>query len=115
MEKKIDIKGIHTIIEEVNVNNPDVLKQIAFGMKQTESNTILLLGAKISGKAHLSLMITEDLVKEKKLNAGQMIREIAKNIKGGGGGQPFLATAGGQDPDGIGKALSALREIVENL
>jgi len=71
-----------------------------------------LAGAEIDGKAHLSLIISDGLVKEKKLNASNIIREIAKEIQGGGGGQAFYATAGGKNPDGILAALERGKSFV---
>ena len=61
----------------------------------------MVLGTIIEDKANLTVMISDNLTKEKGLNAGNIIREIAKEINGGGGGQPFYATAGGKNPDGI--------------
>jgi alanyl-tRNA synthetase len=58
------------------------------------------------------VMIAENLVKEKNLNAGAIVRELAKEIKGGGGGQPFFATAGGSDASGLGKALEKARGFI---
>ena len=60
-----------------------------------------------NGKALLSCFISKELVNERNLNAGQIVRELGKFIHGGGGGQPFFATAGGNNPDGIKKALDA--------
>jgi alanyl-tRNA synthetase len=54
----------------------------------------------------LSIILSENLIKEKNLDAGKMIRDLAKDIQGGGGGQPFYATAGGKNPDGIQTALN---------
>ena len=74
-------------------------------MKGKIDNLFMVLGADIKGKPSLSLIISENLVKEKNLNAGTIIREIAKEIQGSGGGQAFYATAGGSDFKGIAKAL----------
>jgi alanyl-tRNA synthetase len=88
------------------------MKDMAFQMKNEVDNLVLLLGANIKGKANLSLMISDNLVKEKNLNAGEIIREAAKEIKGGGGGQAFFATAGGKNPDGLGAALEKGKQLV---
>lgn len=64
------------------------------------------------GKPHLTIMISNSLVEDLGLNAGQIIREAAREIKGGGGGQPFFATAGGADPDGIESALEKTEKLI---
>ncbi|MEL6276943.1 MAG: DHHA1 domain-containing protein, partial [Bacteroidota bacterium] len=75
-------------------------------------SAFVLLGSESEGKALLTLAISKNLTTEKGLHAGNIVREIAKNIKGGGGGQPFFATAGGKDPNGLGAALKAAREML---
>jgi alanyl-tRNA synthetase len=68
-------------------------------------NLYLVLGAVIEGKPNLSIMISENLVTEKGLDAGKIVREAGREIKGGGGGQPFYATAGGKDSSGLQAAI----------
>jgi len=75
---------------------------------------ILVLGAEIEGKANLAVMISDSLVNERKLNAGNIIREIAKEINGGGGGQAFFATAGGKNPEGLLNAIEKAKSIISN-
>lgn len=58
-------------------------------------------------------MISDKLVKDKQLNAGQIIRDVAKEIEGGGGGQPFYATAGGKNKDGLPKAIERVKQIIQ--
>ncbi len=82
----------------------DLLKQLAFEMKREVDNLVLLIGANIDGKPMLTVMLDEGLVKAG-MNANHIIREMAKEIKGGGGGQPFYATAGGKDISGLENAL----------
>ena len=82
-------------------------------MKNQVENLVLALGTDLDGKAHLTLMISENLVKELNLDARQMIREVSKEIQGGGGGQDFYATAGGKNPGGISKALKMIAAMVE--
>jgi len=82
-----------------------LIKNLLFELKQEFSNSYFLLAAEIDQKPHLALMISDDLVEQKKLNASQIIRELGKEIQGGGGGQAFFATAGGKNVDGISSAL----------
>ncbi len=97
--------GVNIIAAQVDVENAGMLKDLAFGLKNEVDNLFLVLGADIGGKPNLTVMISENLVKDKALNAGRIVREAGREIAGGGGGQPFYATAGGKDPSGIAKAI----------
>ena len=88
------------------------LKELAFKMKQKVENLFLILGSSHGGKASLAVMISENLLNEYTFHAGNIIREFAKEIQGGGGGQPYFATAGGKNPDGIDKAIEKARKFV---
>ena len=106
LKKKISpANGINVIAEKVTLNSPQAIKDLAFQLKGEVDDLFLVLGAEIGGKPSLSIMISDSLVKDKGLNAGQIIREAAKEMKGGGGGQPFYATAGGKDVSGIEAAI----------
>jgi len=87
-------------------------KDLAFQMKDIVDDLFLVIGTENGGKANLTVMISEELAKTKGLNAGQIIREIAKEIQGGGGGQPHFATAGGKNPAGIEKAFEKAKEMI---
>ncbi|MEL6974586.1 MAG: DHHA1 domain-containing protein, partial [Bacteroidota bacterium] len=76
-------------------------------------NLFLLLAAEKDGKALLGCYISKTLVADKNLNAGTIVRELGKHIQGGGGGQPFFATAGGKNPDGIPEALKAVEAYLQ--
>lgn len=89
----------------------DSLKQVSFDLKREVDNLILLVAAKIDGKPMLTVMLADELVKEG-LNANEIIRKMAAAIKGGGGGQPFYATAGGKDTSGLEEALKIGKELV---
>jgi alanyl-tRNA synthetase len=92
--------------------NADAIKNLAYQLKDIVSDLFLVLAAEIDGKPSLTVMIAENLVKEKGLNAGNIVRELAKEIKGGGGGQPFFATAGGSDISGLDKTLEKAKSFV---
>tara|TARA_B110001452_G_scaffold128693_1_gene106931 strand:- start:136 stop:405 length:270 start_codon:yes stop_codon:yes gene_type:complete len=87
------------------------MKQIIFEIKAEMKNLVILLSSEQNNKPFISLMISEDLVKTKSWNAGLIIRELAKEIKGGGGGQPFFATAGGSDVSGLKNVSAKARKI----
>jgi alanyl-tRNA synthetase len=97
--------GINLLIAEIQVDSAQTIKDIAFQLKGEMDNLFLVLGSKIDKKANLAVMISDNLVKDRALHAGNIIRDIAKEIQGGGGGQPFFATAGGKNPEGIQNAL----------
>ncbi len=104
--------GVNIIIEKVSVDSAADVKDIVFQLKNEIEDLFVVIGAEINGKPSLSVMISESLTKKYDLHAGNIIREIAKDIKGGGGGQPFFATAGGKDVNGIKTALESARKIL---
>jgi alanyl-tRNA synthetase len=113
LKKKVSsINGINVIAEKVALDSPQAIKDLAFQLKGEVDNLFLVLGAEIDGKPSLSIMIADQLVKERGLNAGQIVREAAKEMKGGGGGQPFYATAGGKDVSGIEAAIAKAKSFV---
>jgi alanyl-tRNA synthetase len=99
------INGINFIAQKVALPNADAVKNLAYQLKDIVSDMFLVLAADIDGKPNLTVMLSENLVKDKGLNAGNIVRELAKEIQGGGGGQPFYATAGGKDLSGLDRAL----------
>ncbi|MDB4919258.1 alanine--tRNA ligase-related protein, partial [Mucilaginibacter sp.] len=111
-QKAEQINDINFIAQKVQLPNADAVKNLAYQLKDIVSDLFLVLAAEIDGKPSLTVMIAENLVKEKNLNAGTIIRELAKEIKGGGGGQPFFATAGGSDIRGLDKALEKAKSFV---
>jgi alanyl-tRNA synthetase len=102
--------GTPSLIAQVSVPNADMLKNLAFDLQTETGSLFCLLVAEIEGKASLALAISKDLVDAKSLNAGTIVRELAKEVQGGGGGQAFLATAGGQNPAGLAKVI----ELAQN-
>jgi len=107
-----EINGVNFIAQKVQLPNSDAVKNLAYQLKDIVPNLFLVLGAEIGEKPSLTIMISENIVKEKGLNAGTIVRDLAKEIKGGGGGQPFFATAGGSDLSGLDKALEKARGVL---
>ena len=109
--KKVFVKeGINILVEKINIYAIDALKQLAFEIKTAVEPLYMVLAADVEGKPQLAVMISDQLIKEKNLNAGHIIKELAKEINGGGGGQPFFATAGGTDLQGLEKVVKKARE-----
>jgi alanyl-tRNA synthetase len=102
IQQKSDISFL---AQEVSVPNAESLRQISFELKNQVNNLFLVLAANIDGKPQISVMIADNLVKDKGLDASKIVRELAKEIQGGGGGQPFFATAGGKDVGGIKRVV----------
>ena len=99
------INGIHFLSKEINLDLAN-LKDLAFQLGNEIENVFILFGSKQeNGKALLLCYISKELIKERELDAGKVVRELGKFIHGGGGGQPFFATAGGKNPEGIEQAL----------
>jgi alanyl-tRNA synthetase len=106
------INGINFIAEMVDLPNAEAIKNLSYQLKDVLDNVYVVLASTIDEKPLLSLMISENLVKEKGLNAGTIIRELAKEIEGGGGGQPFYATAGGKKVAGLANALAKAKNFI---
>ena len=100
-----NISGVNCLIANVLVPTADGLKQLAYEIKDKTENLFLVLTANINGKPQIAVMLDETLIKEKGFHAGNMVKELAKEIKGGGGGQPHFATAGGSDASGLDNVL----------
>ncbi|MGL5682836.1 MAG: alanine--tRNA ligase [Marinifilaceae bacterium] len=107
----INHNGINILIKNAPISAANV-KDIAFQLRGEIENLILVVGGVVAEKPNLTIMISNNLIEEYGLNAGQLVREAAKEIKGGGGGQPFFATAGGSNPEGINNALKAAQEAI---
>jgi len=100
------------IFQQVEVTSPTELKDIAFQLRNQVPDLFCVLGSEINGKAHMVITLADNVVRDPRLNASQLIKQTTAHIKGGGGGQPFLATAGGQNPAGIPDALQQIKEWI---
>lgn len=105
------VNGVKVIATTIMMKQ-DAAKDLVFKIRAAEPEHMLcVVGSIFDERPTLSVMISEDLVKERGLNAGKMVREAAKLIKGGGGGQPHFATAGGKDIDGLSAAVDKVIEL----
>ena len=102
------------VVKAVLPMAPEAAKNLVFKLREAIPNNLLaVVGTINADKPLLSVMISEDLVNERQLNAGKLVREAAKLIQGGGGGQPYYATAGGKNKDGIHAAVDKVIELVK--
>jgi len=106
-EELKDINGSKFYVGGIAIEDASAIKDLAFQLKNKYDNLFLVLGNKAGDKVGLTIAIGDALSKEKDLNAGKLIRDLAKHIQGGGGGQPTFATAGGKDLNGLVKVFEA--------
>lgn len=100
------------VLESIVELDGKSIKDILFQLKGEFDNFIGIIGGKNDGKCTLNLIISDNLVQEKGLHAGNIIREASKLIQGGGGGQPFFATAGGKNPSGLKEAIQYIKSKI---
>jgi len=114
IDKKKEINGIDVFKLIVPFGSPDIIKDIAFQLKGQFPKNMLFVGATAAnGRPNLTVMLSDDLVAQG-MHAGNIVREAAKMIKGGGGGQPHFATAGGKDADGLNAAVELIVKKLES-
>lgn len=106
----VDEDGMRLICKQINVGAP-ILKDVAFELRRQFPKLVFVAGSVADGKATLTIMLGDDIVGSG-INASDVVREAAKEIEGGGGGQPFFATAGGKNPDGIDAAMVSAVEMI---
>lgn len=107
----IELNGVHFLTKELDLDAAG-LKDLAFELGGEIDNLFILFGSKANNKALLTCYIDKQLVSSKGLDAGKIVRELGKHIQGGGGGQPFFATAGGTKPEGIAIALAQVKDYI---
>jgi alanyl-tRNA synthetase len=111
-EKQNDII---VIISEITLPNADALKKLSFELKNEVDSLFAVLACNVDGKPQISVVVSENLIETKDLNAGKIIRDLAKNIQGGGGGQAFFATAGGKKLEGLPNVVTQAKAIASEL
>ena len=111
MTKAEEINGVNLVSSEVDLDSKSI-KNLAFKLTKENDNLLIVLASKADGKAMLTVAVSEQLSKNKDLHAGKIVKELAVEISGGGGGQAFFATAGGKDISGIPKALSKAKSFL---
>jgi len=98
------INDVNLIATHIDLPSADAIKNLAFAVKDLVDNLFLVFTTEIDGKPGITVMLSDTLVK-KGMNASNIVRELGKEIQGGGGGQPFYATAGGKNPAGLKTVL----------
>ena len=106
--------GYRLILEKVSVPSAETLKQIAYALRNQYDDLLLVLAAEVDNKPQVAVMIGEKLMASGRYHAGNMVRELAREIEGGGGGQPFFATAGGRKLSGLDAVLEKARKLIKN-
>lgn len=110
LKNKIVDKGEYQFLSAIVDLDGNAIKDILFQLKGEYDSFFGVIGGKSDGKCSLSIIITDDLIARKDLHAGNIIREVSKAIQGGGGGQPFFATAGGKNPNGLEEAIQLVTD-----
>ena len=113
VEKARDVNGVK-VVTAVMPLEPAAAKDLAFKIRAAvEGSLLCVLGTNYNDKPQLTIMMSDDMVSDHGLNAGQMVREAAKLIQGGGGGQPHFAQAGGKNADGLSAAVDKVLELAK--
>jgi alanyl-tRNA synthetase len=106
------VNGFNFLATKVPLSDGNVLKNLAYQLEGEVGNALIVFGAEIGGKPQLMVIASKALVEGKGIHAGNMVRELAKAIDGGGGGQPFFATAGGKKAEGLDTAIALARQLI---
>ena len=108
----VDINGVKLVTQKLQGIDSKTAKTLAHNIANDLDEAVVLFGIVDGAKVQLMLFISESLTKSKELHAGNIIRELAKEVGGGGGGQPFFATAGGKNPAGLQNAFDKMKSIL---
>ena len=115
IEKKVAIEGFGVVSARIDAGDAEELKSIGDALRAKLGSGVGVLGTVIDEKVSLVCVVTDDLIKGKKLQAGKIVGELAKRVGGGGGGRPHLATAGGKDIDKLDETLKSAPEIIKGM
>ncbi|MDZ7879254.1 MAG: alanine--tRNA ligase [Saprospiraceae bacterium] len=106
-------EGVNLLIQHISLTDNNAIKTLATNLEKEMGNAVIVFGSVSNDKPQLTICISPDLAKAKGWNAGAMVKELAKDIKGGGGGQPVFATAGGTDTNGLAGALARAKDLLK--
>jgi alanyl-tRNA synthetase len=115
VEGGTSVNNIKFVSGKIEAESSDILKNVAYQLRSSSTATIIVIGSENAGKANILVSVSDDLVNDRKISAVNIIKEISGEINGGGGGQPFLATAGGKNPEGIQRALAKAEEYLRRI
>ncbi len=104
--------GVSLIMGKVSLPDAEAVKQVSYGLRNQFENLLLVMAAEVGGKPMVAVMVGEKLAGSQKYHAGNLVKELAREIDGGGGGQPFYATAGGKNLSGLDQVLSKARTLL---
>ncbi|TAJ09304.1 alanine--tRNA ligase [Marinilabiliaceae bacterium JC017] len=114
VDEAIEVGGVKIIASKVKPIMAESLKDLSFQLKNELDDMVAVLGGEVKGKPQLAIVLSDNLVKERNLNAVELVREVARHIQGGGGGQPFFATAGGKNLNGLEEAINMALAILKD-
>ena len=106
------VNGVNLLASKLPFQDTDVVKDLSYQLEKEIGDVVIVFGCEVKAKPLLMVTISKSLVENNSLDAGKIIRELAKEIKGGGGGQAFFATAGGNDISGLDKAINKAKEVI---
>ena len=107
-----EVNDIQLLATKLPLNDTAAIKNLAYQLEKEMENAVIIFGAEVKGKPQLMVVVNKALSESGKYHAGNMIRELAKEIKGGGGGQPFFATAGGKEVSGLDAAIAKAKTLI---
>jgi alanyl-tRNA synthetase len=108
----VNHNDIQLLVKRLPISDANAVKTLAYNLEKEVGNAVIVFGTAFNDKPQLTIRISDELIQSKGLNAGNLIRALAKDISGGGGGQAFFATAGGSEVSGLDAALARVKTLV---